>query len=497
MKKIILCLVSASLLILSFPNFNLWILAWVGFTPLFFALQDVSKIKAFLLSYLTGILFWFGIIYWLIHVTLPGMIILVGYLAFYFAVFGLITKILLSRASKWEAFVVACLWCVLEYARGHLLTGFPWALLGYSQFLNLPAIQIADITGPWGVSFLVMMVNVAIYRSLKKFFAKNYPLYILPYAIVLLIALGYGIARTSFQASAPDSSQIKISLVQGNIPQHLKWEPRARDFIIRKYIGLTEPVLNARPDLIIWPEAALPVILEEEPRYYRKILDFIRHAGRPLLFGAVTSEGDNFYNSALLVSARARLLQHHDKLHLVPFGEYIPLREAFRFLESIVPIEDFTAGEEYTVFELAELKFAVLICFEDLFPELSRRFSLSGADFLVNITNDAWFGETSSPYQHLAASVFRAVETRRHLVRAANTGVSGFIAPTGKIISLVRGKNSKTIYVPGYNTQTLSITQAGLTVYASFGDWFVLASLIYLFVSLGISLLKKRNAPHA
>lgn len=496
MKKIFLCLLSAALLILSFPNFNIWIFAWFGFLPFFFALQNISKIKAFLLSYFTGLVFWFGIIYWLIHVTFLGMVVLVGYLAFYFAIFGLLLKIFLARESKWAALFVPCLWCVLEYCRSQLFTGFPWALLGYSQFLNLAMIQIADSTGAWGVSFLVMITNVFIYSLITKTLVPStkyrvpsteYPVPKIKSEIVVfiglfIVVLGYGFFKLSAQPAPAGSSKVKISVVQGNIPQYLKWEPRARGFIMRKYFSLSKSALDTRTDLIIWPEAALPVALEEEPEYYRQALDFAAGEGKPLLFGAVTSREGNYYNSALLISGKGRLLQRYDKLHLVPFGEYIPLRKTIRFLESIVPIGDFTAGRQYTLFNLAGLKFAVLICFEDLFPELSRRFSRSGADFLVNITNDAWFGETSSPYQHLAASVFRAVEARRYLIRAANTGISGFIAPTGKIISLVRGKNAKPIFVPGYNTQTLSIAKAKPTFYASYGDWFILVNLIYVII---------------
>jgi apolipoprotein N-acyltransferase len=503
MKKIFLCLLSAALLILSFPNFNLWILAWFGFLPFFFALQNISKIKAFLLSYFTGLAFWFGIIYWLIHVTLPGMVVLAGYLAFYFAIFGLLLKIFLAREGKWGTLFIPCLWCVLEYCRSHLFTGFPWALLGYSQFLNLAMIQIADSTGAWGVSFLVMMSNVFIYSLINKIWVPGTKHRVAKINIENIVVLGlfiavlvYGIFKLSFQAPASGSSQVRISVVQGNIPQYLKWEPRARGFILRKYFSLSESAFNAHPDLIIWPEAALPVVLEEEPEYYHKVLDFAAREGRPLLFGAVSSREGNYYNSALLISGKGRLLQRYDKLHLVPFGEYIPLRKTFRFLESIVPIGDFTAGRQYTLFNLARLKFAVLICFEDLFPELSRRFSRSGADFLVNITNDAWFGETSSPYQHLAASVFRAVEARRYLIRAANTGISGFIAPTGKIISLVGRKNAKAIFTPGYKTQTLSIAKAKPSFYANYGDWFILANLIYLIVSLRFLLRNKRDAAH-
>jgi apolipoprotein N-acyltransferase len=497
MRRILLCLLSATLLILSFPNYNLWIFAWFGFLPLFFTWQNVSKIKAFLLSYFTGLVFWFGIIYWLIHVTLPGMIILIGYLAFYFAIFGLLAKIFLERTGKSGILFIACLWCVLEYVRSHLFTGFPWALLGYSQFLNLTVIQIADITGAWGVSFLVMMVNVFVYRTISRLFAKRYPLYASGFILVLLVVLGYGIFKLSSQGSDSASSRVKISVVQGNIPQYLKWEPRARDFIVRKYLALSESVLKSQPDLLIWPEAALPIVLEEELRYYQRVRDFTREKGTALLFGAVTSRDGDFYNSALLLSGKGRLLQRYDKLHLVPFGEYIPLRKRLRFLESVVPIGDFTAGSQYTLFNLGKLKFAVLICFEDLFPELSRQFSKNGADFLVNITNDAWFGKTSSPYQHLAASVLRAVETRRYLIRAANTGVSGFIAPTGKIIALVRGKNAEAIFTPGYNTQSLPIVKARPTFYTRFGDLFILACLIYPAAALLFLLRKRRGAAHA
>lgn len=491
MKKILLCLLSAILLILSFPNFNLWILAWFGFVPLFFVLQHVSKIKAFLLSYFTGLVFWFGIIYWLIHVTLPGMIVLVGYLAFYFAIFGLLTKIFLGRSSRWNLFFVPSLWCVLEYVRSHLFTGFPWALLGYSQFLNLAVIQIADITGAWGVSFLVMMANVFIYRLINRSFTIYYLRYVFRFGLILFVVLGYGIFKLSVRAPDSASSGVKISVVQGNIPQYLKWEPRARSFIVRKYLGLSEQVLKSGPDLIIWPEAALPVVLEEEPQYYERVQDFVREKGKPLLFGSVTSREGDFYNSALLLSGQGKLLQRYDKLHLVPFGEYIPLRKKLRFLESLVPIGDFTAGNQYTLFSLGKLKFAVLICFEDLFPDLARSFSKNGADFLVNITNDAWFGETSSPHQHLAASVLRAVEVRRYLIRAANTGVSGFIAPTGKIISLVRGKDAKAIFTPGYNTQSLPILKSQPTFYASCGDWFILASLVYLIIGAYVFIRRK------
>jgi len=192
----------------------------------------------------------------------------------------------------------------------------------------------------------------------------------------------------------------------------------------------------------------------------------------------------------LLVSPEGELLDRYDKLHLVPFGEYIPLRKFFGFLETIVPIGDFSRGNGYTVFSMPPYKFSVLICFEDLFPGLSREFVKKGADFLINITNDAWFKKTSSPYQHLSASVFRAVENRVFLIRSANTGVSGFIAPTGKIISLVGDKSGNNIFVSGYKTQNIAVYKQGLSFYTRYGNIFI---IICLLLALGRLITSKNK----
>jgi len=495
LKDCLLCLLSAVLLILSFPNFNFWLLAWFGFVPLFFAIKNKSKFKSFLLFYLTGIIFWLGTIYWLIHVTLPGMIALVLYLALYFGVFGLIVSgsFLLTHYSL---LFIPSVWVLLEYLRSHLFTGFPWALLGYSQYLNLPFIQIADITGAWGVSFLIMMVNVLVYKVIgHRSWVIGKKQNLLLAILLLFLSLGYGIYKLHLSPITYHLSPIKISVIQGNIAQELKWNKSSRGFIMDRYFSISNEALRDKPELIIWPEAALPVALEEEPSYYERVKDFVKETKAPLVFGAVTLRENIYYNSALLISAGPELLARYDKLHLVPFGEYIPLRKILSFLETVVPIGDFSSGKEYTVFtlptayHLVPTKFSVLICFEDLFPDLSREFVKRGAGFLINITNDAWFKKTSSPYQHLCASVFRAVENRVFLVRAANTGVSGFIAPTGKIVSLVGDKFGNNIFISGYRSQEISLSKRNYSFYTRYGNIFVTACL--LFVLGGIITFKK------
>ena len=479
------------LLLLSFPNYNLWPLAWVGFVPLFIVIRGKSRTKAFLFSYITGIIFWFGTIYWLAHVTFIGLVILVLYLALYFGIFGLAIRTYQPRATNYELLFIPSFWVLLEYIRGWLFTGFPWALLGYSQYLNLPAIQIADITGVWGVSFLVMLVNVAIVEiiwSAKNKLGPRLRIVTILLVLILSLVLSYGYYRLSPQSAACNRHPVKISVIQGNIPQDLKWEPAAREEIIEKYLRLTREALKDKPDLIIWPEAAIPAVIEDSPEYFKEIRDFTGEMRTPLLLGAVRNRGEFYYNNAILLSKDGELAGEYSKLHLVPFGEYIPLRKALPFLETVVPIGDFSPGKEYVVFANDTVRFSVLICFEDLFPELSRRFVNQGADFLVNITNDAWFAKSSSPYQHFSASVFRAVENRVPLVRAANTGVSGFIAPSGRIIYATG------IFVDDARTEELGFYSKKRTLYSRLGDVFVFICL--LFVSYGIIPFRK-NQPAA
>ena len=497
-KDWILCILSAILLILSFPKFNLWILAWFAFVPLFFALRNKSKFKAFLLSYFAGIIFWVGTIYWLVHVTFVGLICLVLYLALYFGVFGLIITrqpLPVTRhlpfAIRHSLIFIPSVWVLLEYLRSHLFTGFGWGLLGYSQYLNLPAIQIADIAGVWGVSFLVMMANLFVYSILDSRFwildkKRRSAFFITAYTLTtLLLSLGYGFYKLHPASSIQHPASIKISVIQGNIPQSLKWLDYAKEQILERYLSLTSEALSDNPDVIIWPEAALPGVLNQDGRLKERLKAFVGEWGVPLLAGAVYSDKSANYNSAILISRNGEIAKRYDKLHLVPFGEYIPVKDIFGFLETVVPIGDFVSGKEYTVFSLAPggttqeaRRFSVLICFEDIFPQISRGFVKKGADFLVNITNDAWFGDTSSPYQHLQASVFRAVENGVYLVRAANTGISGFIGPYGEVRTLVGEDAGRQTFISGYKTYDIALGRRQNTFYTEWGDWFVLVCLI-------------------
>jgi len=487
-RDILFCSISTVLLILSFPRVGLWPLAWIAFVPIFIVASDKKLFSRFLYFYIFGVIFFFGTLYWLIHVTLVGMIALVLYLAIYFGLFGLFISGHQSLVTS--LFWLPAVWVLLEYARSHMLTGFCWVILGHSQYLNLPIIQISDLTGAYGVSFLLMIVNVAVWQVFSEPRAKSQGSRIracLIACILIFATLIYGYFRLHQKIKG---QKVRISIVQGNIPQELKWVQEEKEKILEKHISLSMQAKKDNPDLVIWPETAMPVVLELDPFLFNAVSNLAKEIKIPLLTGTMRFESKNYFNSALLFSEEGKVIQHYDKLHLVPFGEYIPLRQPFVFLERLAPIDDFTAGKDYAVFHVARpssrqppFKFSVLICFEDIFPELARSFVKKGAGFLVNITNDAWFKDTAAPCQHLQSSVFRAVENRVFLIRSANTGVSGFISPKGKIISLVKDNKGKSTYVSGYDTQEIIIpAKRYFSFYTRFGDIFALICLVIAFL---------------
>ena len=255
---------------------------------------------------------------------------------------------------------------------------------------------------------------------------------------------------------------------------------------------ITAAAAKDNPSLIIWPEASVPVLWggSAEDAQFTQIFSLAGQLRISLLVGAVSRFGEAYFNSALFINDLGRPERIYNKLHLVPFGEYVPFKNTFPFLQTIAPIGDIEAGKEYTVFNQPK-NFSVLICFEDLFPELSRKFIKRGARFLVNITNDAWYKQGSAPYQHFAASVFRAVENRVYLVRAANTGISGFIDPFGRLLSIVQDVTGRDSFVKGYSSQNICLAPISPTIYNRFGDLFVY--FCFLFDSCVIILLLRKR----
>jgi apolipoprotein N-acyltransferase len=452
-KDIILSLFSGILIILSFPNFDLEFLAWFALVPLFYSIEGKELYHSFKLGLFTGFVSFLGILYWIIVAVhtygnvpfiLSGLILLllVIYLSLFTGAFTFLTRLIQTRSGIQTILFTPILWVALEYLRSFLLTGFPWAYLGHTQYLNLPFIQMADITGVYGPSFVILFVNATLCWVLHQWPKRTFPLKEVAITIlVLLVILIYGYVKMRHvDRETIKSPPLKVALVQGNIDQSIKWDESFQLETLKIYRRLSMRVAEDKPDLIIWPETATPFFFQEAKEYQPIVLEIPEKTNAFLLFGTpfykIEKGKVNYYNSAFLVSPSKKLIGKYDKIHLVPFGEYIPLRKLLFFIESSIGggIGNFKPGKGIAHLLLPQGKFGVLICFEIIFPDLCRRSVKDGADFLVTITNDAWFGKTSAPYQHLSIATFRAIENRVFIARAANTGISAFIDPKGKIV---------------------------------------------------------------
>ncbi|MBI3252299.1 MAG: apolipoprotein N-acyltransferase [Candidatus Omnitrophica bacterium] len=523
-RSFLLVFLSAALLVLPYHIGACWPLAFFAFVPYFFSLGNRPPLGVFTHSFLFGSLFYIFLGYWLTHVSVLGFALMTLYLALYFGVFGHYAAGFLNPSVEFagalfpknmkSVFFTASVWALLEYLRGWLIGGIPWALLAYTQWKNIPFIQIADLVGPYGVSFFVMAVNVLVFKILKALLAKTRAAAALPEEAAysrryvsrlfwvlagLIFALGaYGWAnlslRDSFDRKDPDrKSVLRVSVVQGNIPQDQKWNAQIKDIIFEKYKRLTFMSAVEKSDLIVWPETSFPGYLEDEPVMAAELRSVIRQSQTWVLVGAPTlgdlDRGLKFFNSAILYNPVGEEVRRYSKLHLVPFGEYVPFEPLFGFIRHFVEIGRFSPGAERTIFQISSryrknkvtVKFGALICYEDIFPGLVRGFCRDGADFLVNITNDAWFGKTAAPYQHAQASVFRAVENRVNVVRATNTGLSCFISPEGRILATVNDKGSE-IFVTGHQGHDLALKK-DRTFYTRFGDVFLLVPALLAFLA--------------
>jgi apolipoprotein N-acyltransferase len=470
-RLILLAATTGILLPYCFPRYDLGLLAWVALIPLHIALDGLSRRRqAFWLGWLAGIICSTGIMSWVVTAmntygkvplvfSYGIMLLLTAYLGLYVGIYSAGVVWFRMLMPRYGLFAAPCLWVTLELLRTYVLSGLPWSLLGYSQYRQLDVIQIADHLGVYGVSFLIVLSNVALaelYLWLMPLFRGFRPAR-LPWELVttaaMLVSLSWAYSTSLIASETMEHSKatLQVGVVQPNIDQAVKWDQAFREETLRRYDRLTES-FGYGVDLVVWPEAATPFIYEREPVYQLQLVAMANRASAPLLFGSPAVRFDQerkpfLLNSAYLLSPDGELLGRYDKQHLVPFGEYIPLKSSLLFfLEKMVEgIGDFQAGPGPTIlsFQLKEsdgvaparrVKFGVVICYEVIFPDLVRRIAGSGAEFLVTITNDAWFGDSSAPAQHFSMVVFRSVENHLAFARAANTGISGFIDPFGRII---------------------------------------------------------------
>jgi len=510
-------LLTGLLLFLSFPRIDFYPLAWIAMVPLLLFLYDKDKKTAFKAGFFAGIVYFFGTTYWIYHSMnqygsiplLPSLLIvllLCAYLSLYPAIFSLLYSLYIRKTDFPVLFIAPVLWTTLEFIRSYALTGFPWSSLGYSQYRFLPFIQIADITGIYGISFLIVAVNGAIADILLlKRRHEERPLYsFLPtfsgfvlLSLALISTLSYGLFRLHQERAGRD---ITVAIAQGNIEQDKKWDPSYQKTVLDTYKEISLSVAGKKPDLIIWPETSAPFYFGKDRVLTEDMVAFQKQLNSYLLFGSVLLKEQHSgsrnqgtekkpqkselraTNSVVLLNNDGNVSYIYDKIHLVPFGEYVPLRSLLFFVEKLtVGIGDYSPGYSYTKAVTPFGSFGTLICYEIIFPGLVRKFYTRGGDFIVTITNDAWFGNTYGPYQHFSVSVFRAIENRKPVIRAANTGISGFIDSSGRILDRTQ-LFQKTSLVGNVRTDRT------LSAYTKYGDIFS-----YLCIVCSLLLLIKKK----
>ncbi len=445
----IVALASGVLLAVAFPLFDWSFVAWFALVPLFMVMSR----RPFLGGYAAGLGFFAAALYWLnivmvtygrlpLALSILAYLLLVSYLACYFALPVWLAERFRRRIGLPIVLSLPVLWVAFEFLRGIVLTGFPWTLIGYSQHANLTLIQSADLLGVYGIGVLIIFANCLLSDLLRAVWLVDVTLVsrraVISFVLLFVANWGYGVWCFDQDIDRVDLP-VTVGLVQGNIDQSMKWNPENQLSTIQNYLSLSEKAIKEGSQLIVWPESATPFYLQDPSPLSQSVRQMVVQNNQYLLTGSPAYEYETddirYLNSAFLLSPGGKFIGRSDKVHLVPFGEYVPLNTFLPFVNKlVVGIGDFSAGSIEPI-RTPYGRLGVLVCYEGIFPELARQYVKAGSGLLVNVTNDAWFGRSSAPYQHLAMARFRAVENRRWLVRAANTGVSAIIAPSGKINS--------------------------------------------------------------
>lgn len=514
----LLVALSALLQILIFPLRGLYILSWFALAPLIFAvlrarpageleidgsvnLRAASPWQAFLLAYACGVLWFAGTCYWIFGtmrqyggmstpLALLALFLFCLYLGLYRGLFGLLLGLMAGPDRDYRRALVAApfLWVAVELARTRI-TGFPWNLLGTAQVDNVPLCRIATWTGVYGISCEIVLVNVAIAAAFLVPRQKR--------ATLLVAALAAAAVLQSGRLVEPPAAVAdrEALLVQQNIPIAVRWTPDYYDRTLSELTSLSlksaadadaqvssGPASATKVDLIIWPESPAP-FYTSDPRFRNATSDLARRAGIWVLTGSIgtapaihTGGQELIFNSAVIVNPTGEWTGRYDKIHLVPFGEYLPFPSLFSFAGGLSKeVGEFEPGRSRAPLDEGDAKLGVFICYESVFPDDVRQFANQGAQVFVNISNDGWYGDSGAWSQHVNQTRMRAIENERWILSAANTGLTGSIDPFGRIVVRAPRKERTTLVAPYALT---SVT----TFYSRHGDWFAMLCAI---ISLG------------
>jgi len=453
-----LALLSGALLALSFPRYGHPAFAWIALVPLVLALSGwrgrpgrlpgQPPLRAFLLGLASGSVYFAGTLYWTGTVirtfggiptiaAIGGVILLALYQGAFPAIGALISSRLINRAGVAGIFLVPAAWVATEYFRGVAFGGFPWVPLGDSQVTVLPVAQLASVLGMYGVSLLVAFVNAAIaYAMLTAGRARMSAL--ATTAVVLIATAAWGSLRIADGSLTRMGTAIRVGLIQGNIAQEDKWKAGEARRIFTTYIAMTRDAVRRGAEFVIWPESSTPFMFEEDPVGQAAIRELARELHVPILFGSdqeVRGATPALYNAAFLIGPDGTTLGVYRKIHLVPWGEFIPLKRWLYFVSPLVDsFTDFSPGTTMVMLPVGSHLVSTAICYEVVYPSLIRQAVQAGSELVTTITNDAWYGNSSAPYQHFQLASMRAIEQGRYMVRAANTGISGIVDPYGRVV---------------------------------------------------------------
>ena len=485
---------------LGMPGYDLPVLPFLCWIPFFrLSLAADGSRGAALRGFLAGTAANLLLFYWIAYtVAVPGRLgwipgslaalLVSAYLGAYFSAAGFLVFRLHRRFGNAGLWLFPVAWIGLEYARSVLLSGFPWVLFGYSLSGSATLVQAADLAGVFGLGFLLAAANVGLYLAGARLARREYRLAPVPAVVlagIVAFLFGYGSYRFDERGAHLAGGRLRVGVAQGGIDQSRKWDPAFQRRTLDIYGKLSREIRSKGADLIVWPETAAPFFYGWEAELSLEVDRVASEGGLPLIFGAPwfsPSDGGKYYNSVFLLNGKGVPEGRYDKRHLVPFGEYVPLKSVLFFVTKMTEGgEDFSSGTGPALFSVAGGRAGASVCYEAVFPEILRESVRSGAQWLVNVTNDAWFGDTVAPRQHLAMARMRAVEFRRPMVRAANAGISALFDARGVEIAALG------LFREGILIGEIA-PRAGETVYAKTGDLFAISCTIMTFLILPILL---------
>lgn len=503
---------SALLQVLIFPLPGFYVLSWVALTPLILALlrarpvgeletsgsvklQPATPKQAFVLAYVCGIVWYAGTCYWIFDtmrhygglstpVAFLALFLFCCYLGLYHGAFGLLLSLLVGRVRDYRRVLFAApfLWVAVELARTRI-TGFPWNLLGIAQVDNIALCRIAEWTGVYGISFEIVLVSIAFAAAFLVPRERRIAMLVAALAAAAVLQAG---RLVEAPAVKPDRTAL---LVQQNIPVAADWTPEYFGQTLNDLAELTRTTVARHPeakiDPIVWPESPAPFFTKDD-RFRSAISNLARSTNSWIVSGSIGSEGTpeaggQMFNSAALVGPNGEWTARYDKVHLVPFGEYLPFPSLFSFAGGLTKeVGQFGQGQSRAALDAGDIKIGVFICYESVFPGEVRQFANNGAQVFINISNDGWYGDSGAYAQHLNQTRMRAIENDRWLLSTTDTGVTASIDPFGRIAAGIPRKQRTALVAP---YALISRT----TFYTRHGDWFAYACAI---ISIGALLTR-------